>query len=115
MSSALSMHLYQSLHFLALFRIVGAEVKDQTGGYNSHAQRKAQVDGGRFVEPWRVCKEPGGHDATDVTCGEDESKRGRAAVMRLYVVRNPRGEGGSATKTAYYLEKQHAVAGRFVM
>jgi len=57
------------------------------------------------VEPWRVYKEPGGNDASDVSHGKDESNRGRAAVMRLYVVRNPRGEGGSAAKTAHYLEK----------
>lgn len=57
------------------------------------------------MEPWRVYKEPGGNDASDVSHGKDESNRGRAAVMRLYVVRNPRGEGGSAAKTAHYLEK----------
>jgi hypothetical protein len=66
------------------------------------------------VEPWSLCKEPGGHDASDVSHRKDESNRGRAAVMRLYVVRNPRGEGGSAAKTAYYLEKQRAIVGRFV-
>ena len=67
------------------------------------------------MEPWRVCKEPGGHDASDVSRGKDERNRGCAAVMRLYVVRNPRGEGGGTAKTAYYLKKQRAVAGRFVM
>ena len=66
------------------------------------------------MEPRRVSKEPGGHDPTDVSRHEGDGNRSRAAVMRLYVIRKPRGEAGSAAITAYDLQIQCAVVCTFL-
>jgi len=57
------------------------------------------------MEPWRVGEEPRGHDAADVSHDKCDGNRSRAAIMRLYVVRNPRGEAGTAGVTTYDLKK----------
>lgn len=100
----MAVQLQETLHLLALLCIAGAEVEDETGRCYGHAKRKSQVDGGRFVESWRVCEEPGGHDATEVSCNKGDGNRGRAAVMWLYIVRDPCGETGGDSIATYDLK-----------
>jgi len=51
------------------------------------------------VESRRIGEKPGGDDAAGVSCNKGNGDCSRAAIMRLYVVRHPRGEAGSASIT----------------
>ena len=52
------------------------------------------------MESRRIGEKPRGHDPAGVSCDKGDGDCCRAAVMRLYVVRHPSGEGGSASIAA---------------